>query len=229
MSNFQKLIAGTTTLVAPTDPSIVNNDIILSCDSTLGAITINLPSIASLNTAGAMGIRYVVNDRTGMAGTNNITIVPNAADSLNNAANIVIKAANGSAAVSVSDLNDWIGEISTGGLSSVSNIATVAGLTTGTITNGNVFTAVTAGVAPAFITLPAAIPGTIVNAYVGANGFSLQTSNPATIGINGGIGAGFKSVIPADTYIEMRCVSPTQWIGTQYTTAGVASPVAVAS
>ena len=65
--------------------------------------------------------------------------------------------------------------------------------------------------------------------YVGANGYELRTSNPASIAINGGIGANAESAIGANTLVRCICTSSTTWIATQFSSNGTESAVEVAS
>jgi len=46
---------------------------------------------------------------------------------------------------------------------------------------------------------------------VGANGFKLQSTAPATIAINGGTGSGVVSAIAANSTILAICISATAW------------------
>lgn len=91
--------------------------------------------------------------------------------------------------------------------------ATDDGLTTGIIAPAGMlsFVAVTSGNAGHFVTLPAPVPGTVIVIDVGANGFKLRSSDPATIAINGGTGASASSTIAASSTIIAICRSATAW------------------
>lgn len=91
--------------------------------------------------------------------------------------------------------------------------ATADGLTTGIIAAAGLlsFVTVTSGNATHIVTLPAPTPGTVVIIDVGANGFKLQSSAPATVAINGGTGASAKSTIAASSTIIAICISATAW------------------
>jgi hypothetical protein len=97
----------------------------------------------------------------------------------------------------------------------VARTATADGLTTGIIADGGMLQHITVTSANAtdVITLPTPTPGTMVVLNVGSNGFKLQSSAPATVGINGGTGASAKSTIAASSTLVMICVSATSWKG----------------
>lgn len=59
--------------------------------------------------------------------------------------------------------------------------------------------------------LPAPDPGKIVIIAGAATGGELRTTNPATIGINGGTGAAAESAISADMMVIAICESATNW------------------
>jgi hypothetical protein len=108
-------------------------------------------------------------------------------------------------------------------------VPTTDGLTTGIIPDNTSFLTVTSANSAHIVTLPTPTPGTVVRLLNNATGYNIRSSAPATVGINGGVGASVKSAIAASTYVELMCVSATAWIGRQYTTAGVQSATAVAS
>jgi hypothetical protein len=84
---------------------------------------------------------------------------------------------------------------------------------TGVISAGTTFVQVTSGNAAHVITLPAPVIGQIIVINVGANGYELRSSDPATIAINGGSGAGAESALAANTTAVLFCVSATAWKG----------------
>jgi hypothetical protein len=98
---------------------------------------------------------------------------------------------------------------------SVARTATADGTGTGTIADagGLQFVTVTSANADHIVILPAPTPGVIVILHVGANGFELRSSAPATVGINGGTGASAESAIAANSTCVMICVSATAWKG----------------
>ena len=61
------------------------------------------------------------------------------------------------------------------------------------------------------VTLPAPVAGTMLTIYVGATGCELQSSAPATVGINGVTGAGVELAIPAQGIVQCVCTSATNW------------------
>ncbi len=91
--------------------------------------------------------------------------------------------------------------------------ATSDGLTTGIISAGKTHVTVTSGNSTDIVTLPAPVVGQTICIDVGANGFKLQTSTPASIAINGGSGASAVSAIAANSTLFITCVSATAWKG----------------
>lgn len=91
--------------------------------------------------------------------------------------------------------------------------ATVAGDGTGVLSIHNDHVTVTSSASTKICTLPAPEVGKQMVIDVGANGFKLQTSAPATIGINGGTGASAVSAIAANSTLFLTCVSLTSWKG----------------
>ena len=93
--------------------------------------------------------------------------------------------------------------------------ANADGLTTAITPDGGKFqhVTVTSGNAAHLVTLPTPTPGTQVVYDVGANGFKLRSSAPASIAINGGTGASASSTIAANSTLVMICVSATSWKG----------------
>jgi len=106
-------------------------------------------------------------------------------------------------------------DILLGKQAAVARTATADGLTTGTIADGGRLQHVTVTSANAdhIIVLPTPTPGTIVVLHNGATGYELRSSDPATIAINGGTGAGAESAIAADSTAVLICVSATAWKG----------------
>lgn len=103
------------------------------------------------------------------------------------------------------------------------------GGTTGVISESSTFVVVTSSSADNVITLPAPVPGKRILIINGATGYELRSSDPATVGINGGTGANAESAIAASMILELICVSATNWIGSSYTAAGVKGVVQVAA
>ena len=108
--------------------------------------------------------------------------------------------------------------------------ATSDGLTTGIVSDGKLLSvvAVTSAGANNILTLPTPTPGSIVIAYVGANGYELRSDTPASVGIGGGTGAGAESAIPADSIMVAFCIVATNWVGFTVTAATLAAIEAAA-
>jgi len=102
----------------------------------------------------------------------------------------------------------------------VARTATADGTGTGTIAPGTREVAVTSADANHIIILPAPVVGNVINLHVGATGYELRTSNPATISLNNVTGAGVELAVAANTHIQARCVSATAWIATKFDNVG---------
>ena len=85
------------------------------------------------------------------------------------------------------------------------------------------FVVPTWGAATNIVILPSPQPGKIVIIAGAATGGELRSSDPATIAINGGSGAGAESAIAASKMAIMFCESETSWKG-----IGIASDGTVA-
>lgn len=122
-------------------------------------------------------------------------------------------------------------DILTGKMAAVARTATAAGLTTGTIADAGMiqFVAVTSAGANNIIILPTPTPGRIVILYVGANGYELRSSAPATVAINGGAEADAESAIAANMMAVLVCTSATTWHGFTITAATLAAVEAAAA
>ena len=113
---------------------------------------------------------------------------------------------------------------------SVARTASADGTGTGTIADAGMlqFVAVTSASANNIIVLPTPTPGTVVILYVGANGYELRSSDPATVAINGGSGAGVESAIAANQMVVAICTSATTWHALEITAATLAAVEAAA-
>lgn len=120
------------------------------------------------------------------------------------------------------------GNVSGYALKSEARTATAAGDGTGQISAGTTHVAVTCDDANKIITLPAPVVGLKITLLNGATGYELRSSAPATIGINGGVGANAESAVGANTVVIVECVSATNWIGSTVTAAGVVGVLQVA-
>lgn len=107
---------------------------------------------------------------------------------------------------------------------------TADGTGTGVISDGKLLSvvAVTSAGANNILTLPTPTPGSIVVAYVGANGYELRSSAPGTVAIGGGTGASAESAIPANSIAVAFCISATAWVGFTVTAATLAAIEAAA-
>lgn len=89
---------------------------------------------------------------------------------------------------------------------------------------------VTSDDANKILVLPAPVVGIIIVIINGTTGYELRSSDPATIGINGGTGAGAESEIPASTTAILICETATNWKGFQMSSAaGTLAAVEVAA
>ena len=89
--------------------------------------------------------------------------------------------------------------------------ATVAGDGTGVIADTTTHATVTSSASTKIVTLPAPTQGRMLVIDVGANGFKLQSTAPATVAINGGTGSSAVSAIAANSTILAICISATAW------------------
>jgi len=91
---------------------------------------------------------------------------------------------------------------------------------------------VTSADADHWVTLPAPVVGTLITLVsTNTTGYEIRTSAPATIGINGGVGANAESAIAGatGTMVQLLCVSATNWIAWSRVAAGTLSVVQVAA
>lgn len=91
------------------------------------------------------------------------------------------------------------------------------------------YVTVTSASADNIVILPAPVVGKSLKIFVGATGYELRSSDPATIAINGGSGAGAESAIAANVLVHITCTSLTTWVGFQQVAAGTVSAVQVAA
>ena len=108
-------------------------------------------------------------------------------------------------------------------------VATDTGATTGMILNTVTHASVTSAGATKQVILPAPVVGRTLTINVGANGFNLKSSAPATVEINGGKGAAAKSAIAANSTCYLICVSATAWKGFFMDADGDVAKIAVAA
>lgn len=113
-----------------------------------------------------------------------------------------------------------------------SYIPTADGKKTGAITPGTQIATVTSANADHWVTLPAPVVGTLITLVsTNTTGYEIRTSAPATVGINGGVGANAESAIAGatGTMVQLLCVSATNWIAWSRVAAGTLSVVEVAA
>lgn len=109
------------------------------------------------------------------------------------------------------------------------SVAVTATATGAAIPVGATHVTVTATNADHIVILPAPVPGTKITLLNGTTGYELRSSAPATVGINGGVGANAESAVGASTVVIVECVSATNWIGSTVTAAGVVGVLQVAA
>jgi hypothetical protein len=113
-----------------------------------------------------------------------------------------------------------------------SYVPTADGTGTGAITPGTQIATVTSANANHWVTLPAPVVGTLITLVsTNTTGYEIRTSAPATVGINGGVGANAESAIAgaAGTMVQLLCVSATNWIAWSRVANGTLSVVQVAA
>lgn len=91
------------------------------------------------------------------------------------------------------------------------------------------FVVPTWGNANNIIILPSAQPGKIVIIAGAATGGELRSSDPATIGINAGVGAGAESAVAANMMVIAICESSTNWKGFTIASNGTLAALQVAA
>lgn len=89
--------------------------------------------------------------------------------------------------------------------------ASADGTGTGAISDTTRHATVTSSASTKIVTLPSPTPGRMLVIDVGANGFKLQSTAPASVSINGGSGASAVSAIAANSTIIAICISSTAW------------------
>lgn len=98
--------------------------------------------------------------------------------------------------------------------------ATADGTSTGAIAAGTSSVAVTCDSAAKYVTLPPPVAGNSIILNVGSNGFRLQTTDPASISINGISGASSYLQIPANSQAFVWCLSSTAFMVFIFNSAG---------
>ena len=91
------------------------------------------------------------------------------------------------------------------------------------------FVTPTWGAADNIIILPSPQPGKIVIIAGAATGGEVRSSDPATIAINGGSGAGAESAVSANMMVIAICESSTSWKGFTIASNGTIAVLQVAA
>ena len=195
----------------------------------LAAVAVTSPTVTATNVdAGASGTAGTVDvfPTTASKGKLAISVTDQAGDTT---VGLVIGAMAAARTITLADPLA-AADILTGKMAAVARTATVAGATTGTIADAGLlqFVAVTASDAAHQIILPTPTPGRIVILYVGATGFKLKSSAPASVAINGGTGAAAVSAVAANMMAVLICTSATSWHGFTITAATLAALPAAA-
>jgi hypothetical protein len=112
----------------------------------------------------------------------------------------------------------------------VEAVATADGTGTGVIDPTAFFTTVTGngGSANNWVTLPPPVPGKVIIIHFVAAG-EIRSSAPATVGINGGVGAAAESAVGAGVTGVFICATALNWNAFQMTSAGVLTLLEVAA
>ena len=223
------LAAVTPGTVAASKAAIVDANKDISSFRNLTAVSVIAPTVTATNVdAGASGAAGTVDvfPTTASKGKLAISVTDQAGDTT---VGLVIGAMAAARTITLADPLA-AADILTGKMAAVARTATVAGATTGTIADAGLlqFVAVTSAAATDQIILPTPTPGRIVILYVGANGFKLKSSAPASVAINGGTGAAAVSAIGANMMAVAICTSATSWHGFTITAATLAAIPAAA-
>ena len=122
------------------------------------------------------------------------------------------------------------GDLKAGTIHGVSAVADVTATAGGAaIPAGVTHVNVTATNANHIIILPEPVIGQVITLINGATGYELRSSDPATIGLNGGTAENAESEVAPNIVVVVRCVSETNWIGQIFTSAGVVGALQVAA
>ena len=187
---------------------VAADDYLVAVDTTAAAITITLPSAEHGRTLVVQNV-----GATGYA----VTIDPPGTTTINGSSTYTLRGSNEAVTLQCYSVNSTVAWYATG----VQNTertqavtATTTGATTGTILPGITFVSVTTDSSSKKVILPAPVVGTrIILHNTTSTAYKLQTSAPASIGINGGLGSTAASTIPADSTCVLYCVTATSWKG----------------
>ncbi len=154
--NYKQLTAGNYNLAADLNYKyVVNDEIRLICDSTLGVINIQLPEISEL--AGFLNLKIFIIDEAGTAATNAINIFSGGADTINNGASLAVSTNGAELSIYIASKTAWAASLQVGSPPAAS--AAIADLS-GNIyvaINGNDLTGIRGRIDKPFATINAAI------------------------------------------------------------------------
>jgi hypothetical protein len=101
------IITGNYTLQAnPNWKQLQLQEIYLECDTTLTAVNITLPEIASMG--GFFNVKIYVSDFANNAATNNINILVSGSDTIDATSSVSINTSGGSAIIAITSITQWI-------------------------------------------------------------------------------------------------------------------------
>lgn len=132
------------------------------------------------------------------------------------------------ASASTRSVLEGLGAVALGGVDNPL-IGVTAGTTAGVVPDTTTRVLVTSSASTNKVTLPTPTPGRELTIIVGANGFKLQSTAPATVAINGGTGSAVVSAIGANVTLKLTCTSATTWTGFQVSSVGAVTAIAVAA
>jgi hypothetical protein len=140
MQEFRK-ISGNYSLAAELDTkSLPIQDIYLQCQTSLGAVNIQLPEISELQ--GFLNQKIYINDVDGNASVNNITVICAGSDKINDGASVVISTNGASGKLEIAGLTDFL--FTTGASTAI--VGALGGINTSSDNNGFNYTVHPAGI-----------------------------------------------------------------------------------
>jgi hypothetical protein len=175
-------------------PIIYNDDVVLLCDTSAGAVTINLLDIP--NDYWSTQYKLYVIDNSNNAGTHNITINAGSGQTINGASSVVISSDGGQYLVRISSNTSYIAELNgccgAGGLALhlVTNAQLLTAISGGTLVQGDFYLVTDVSNANPYVMLQAITTNAIatdgsgyflnadyqnVGVYSGVSGFVAQT------------------------------------------------------
>ena len=175
-------------------PIIYNDDVVLLCDTSAGAVTINLLDIP--NDYWSTQYKLYVIDNSNNAGTNNITINAGTGQTINGASSVTISSNGGQYLVRISSNTSYIAELNgccgAGGLALhlVTNAQLLTAISGGTLVQGDFYLVTDVSNANPYVMLQAITTNAIatdgsgyflnadyqnVGVYSGVSGFVAQT------------------------------------------------------